>query len=144
MDNQNVNLTISKDIVNPIVTAKIQEAITEALGGKDKLIAGLLDKIIMQKVDKNGKVSSYSSENKYSWLEASVNLQIENAIREELKKQIADMSTGIKELVIKQLQTKRGANAVATALLDGLNQTLNNSWMSTVAVTINPIKQIEE
>jgi predicted RNA-binding Zn ribbon-like protein len=140
MNEQNVNLTISKDIVNPIVSAKIQEAVAEALGGKEKLIADLLDKIIQQRVDKKGNVSTYNSENKYSWLEAMVNQQIENAIKDELQKQIASMSSEIRELVIKQLQTKRGANAVATALLDGLNQTLNNSWCSTIAVTINPIK----
>lgn len=37
-----VSLQISKEIVNPIVEAKIKEAITDALGGKksDKLKSG--------------------------------------------------------------------------------------------------------
>lgn len=141
MNEQNVNLTISKDIVNPIVTAKVQEAIVAALGGEDKLISDLLDRIINQKVDKDGKVSGYSSSNKYTWLELMVNNQIKDAIREELKKQIASMSSKIRELVIKQLQTKRGSNTVARALLDGLNDTLNNSWKSKIEVTIEPINK---
>ena len=38
MESKNVSLTISNEIVTPIVKAKIEEAILSAMGGKDELI----------------------------------------------------------------------------------------------------------
>jgi hypothetical protein len=58
-----VNLSIPQEVTQPIVSAKIQEAVLAALGGADKIIEGVVHQICNTKVGKDGKVSSYSSEN---------------------------------------------------------------------------------
>ena len=68
-NNGNVSLSISKELVNPIIQAKINEAIISALGGQDELIRKSVDAIMNTKVNDQGKVSSYSSDNKYTMLE---------------------------------------------------------------------------
>lgn len=133
-----VQLTISKEIVTPIVEAKIKEAILAAMGGKESLIEGVVNAIISKKVDKNGKVSSYSHDNKYTWLDIVVTEQIHKATEEAIKEVIANQSENIKEAIIKQLQSKKGASLAAQALIDSLNGTFSKSWLSTIKVDLTP------
>lgn len=135
---ENVSLTISKDIVNPIVEAKIKEAVLSALGGKEELVANVVDQIINKKVNEQGNVSSYKSDNKSTWLDVIVTKQIKEAVKEELISQIAESSKQIKEALISQLRTKRGSSLVAKALLDGLGGTFKNSWRSNIKISIDP------
>lgn len=137
MNKDSVSLEISKDIVKPIVTAKIQEAILEALGGADEVIKKVTETILTQKVDSKGQPSNYSYDS-MSYLDYVVTNQIKEAIKEELTKQIIDSSSVIKDAIIKLVQTKNGANMVAKALLDGMNKTFESSWRSEIKINIKP------
>jgi hypothetical protein len=140
MDNANVSLTISKDVVNPIVEAKIKEAILAALGGSEKLIAHVVDSVLRERVGADGKRSTYSSDNKYDWLDIVVSKQIEAAVRDELTKQISESSQEIKDALITALRTKKGASVVANALLAGMEKTFAQSWTSAISIEIKPNK----
>lgn len=131
-----VSLNISKDIVNPIVEAKVKEAIMEAMGGRDQIIDKMVNLIINQKVDRDGRPSN-SSYDKETYLDFVVTNQIKKAIQEELTTQISIASEAIKDSLVKNIQTKKGANMVAMALLSGMNKTFENSWTSKIDVIIN-------
>lgn len=132
-----VSLQISKEIVNPIVEAKIKEAITDALGGKERIIEKVVEEVLKTKVDISGKVSNYSSENKYSWVDAVFNEQVKLAVKEELTEIMKQQTSIIKAELIKQLKTNKGANAVASALISGFEETLKSNWRATIDVKIN-------
>ena len=134
-----VNLTISKDIVNPIVEAKIKEAVLGALGGTNELVAKVVDQIINQKVTEEGKLSNYSSDNKYTWLDVIVTKQLKEAVKEELVNQITESSKQIKEALITQIRTKKGSNLVARALLNGLEGSFKNAWRTKLEIKIQPL-----
>jgi hypothetical protein len=138
MNESNVSLTISKEIVTPIVEAKIKEAIIEALGGANEVVARVVNTVLHQKVGADGKVSSYSSENKFDWLDVIVSSQLREAVTKELQAQISKSTEVIKDELIRALQTKKGATGVANALLSGLEQTFAQTWTSTVNVQIIP------
>lgn len=131
-----VSLTISQDLVNPIVQAKIKEAVVEALGGTNILIEKVVDNIIKQKVDVNGKVNSYSSENKYGWMDFILTQQIEKVSKEAIIEVISSQSQNIKDELIRQLQTKKGSSLVASALLDSMNGTFTQNWRSTFKIDL--------
>lgn len=140
MSDQNVTLQIGKEIVTPIVEAKIKGAIAEALGGTGAIVEMVVDQIINQKVNSDGKVSSYGSDNKFTWLDVTVTNKIKEAVKEELTNQISLSAQSIKAELIKQIQTKKGSSLVAQALLSGLQGTFNNSWMSKLELTLTPQK----
>ena len=135
MSNETVSLTISKEIVNPIVDAKIKDAIIAAMGGQDKLIEKVVDQVLNTKVDKNGDSSRYASENTHNWLDVVVTKQIKAAVEEQLKSVVADCSTQIREELIKQLQSKKGASKIAEALMACLVGTFANNWTSQFQVS---------
>lgn len=118
-----VNLSIPKEVTQPIVAAKIQEAVLAALGGADKIVEAVIHKICYSKVDDKGQISSYSSDNKNNWIDFHVTKIIEGSIHEELKRQLDAGALPIKEAIVKVLQSKAGASKLADAILASLTGT---------------------
>jgi len=133
-----VSLTISKEIVTPIVEAKVKALVMESFGGAEVIIDKILNSIINQRVDINGKVSSYSSENKYSYIDAILTEQIRIASQEAIKEVMSNNASVIKESLIKQLQSKKGSELAAKALLNCLNGTFEKSWTSQIKIELQP------
>ena len=133
-----VNITINKELINPIIKEKINQAILEALGGKEELVKTVVEQIISAKVNEKGIVDNYSNYNKFNWLDIAVTKQIRAAVEIELKEQIANSTSSIKEALISQLRTKKGSSTVAKALLDGLNGSFKHNWTSKININIEP------
>src|SRR5574342_133477 len=135
-----VNLSIPQEVTRPIVAAKIQEAVLAALGGADKIVAAVVKQICETKVDSSGKVSSYQSDNKLSWLDVHVTKIIQEEVEKELKAQIKVSAESIKSELIKQIQTKKGASKIAEALLSSLDGTFLSGWRSKIDIKFEPVK----
>lgn len=124
-----VNLSIPENVTKPIIAAKIQEAITIAMGGADKIIGGVVHQICNTKVNpSNGQVDSYSGSNTMTWIDYHVTKLLQNAIQEELSRQIKEVASPVREELVKQLQSKKGANAIAAMLLSSLEGTFGGQY----------------
>jgi hypothetical protein len=133
-----VMLSINKDIVNPIVDAKIKEAVLAAMGGSEKIIEGVVNTIINHKVNAEGKVGSYSSDNKYTWIDVVVKNQIQDRAREAIISAISEHSEQIKDAIVNHLKTKKGAEATAKALLHCMSGTFSKHWHSNIKIELSP------
>lgn len=133
-----VNLSISKEVINPIIKEKVNQIVLNALGGTEELVKNVVDSIVNQKVNIEGKISNYSSDNKYNWLDVVVTKQIKEAVKAELEEQIKNSSSEIRKALIEQIQTKKGSSLVAKALLSGLEGSFKSSWTSKLEVSISP------
>ena len=133
-----ISLTINKEVVNPIVEAKIKSAVLEALGGSDVLIEKVVEQILNTKVNEKGNISSYSNDNKHKWIDIVLTKQINEIAKEAIKEAIQESGTQIKDVLVKHLQSKRGSSLVAKAMVDGLTQTFKNSWTSKIDISLNP------
>jgi len=138
MSDGNVSLTISKEVVAPIVESKIKQAIVETLGGKEEILEKVINEILTRKVDEHGKIPRYSSDKRFSWIDIVLTNQIKKAVEDELKHQVEESSKQIKEALIAQIRTKSGSNKIAKALIDGLNGTFSSSYTSKIDVYLNP------
>jgi ABC-type Zn uptake system ZnuABC Zn-binding protein ZnuA len=130
-----VNLSIPNEVTQPIVAAKIQEAVLAALGGSEKIVAGVIHQICNTKVDSNGQVNRYESDNKHTWLDYHVTKIIQEEVKKELIEQIKTNSQAIKDELIKQLQSKKGSHKVAEALLSALDGTFGKGWTSSIQIS---------
>lgn len=118
-----VNLSIPQNVTQPIIAAKIQEAVMAAMGGADKIVEGVVHQICNTKVNpRDGKVdSSYNSHNTMLWMDYHVTQILQGAINEELKKQTTELTSPVKEALVKELQSKSGSSKIAKALLNALD-----------------------
>lgn len=130
--NGNVNLSISKEIVNPIVEAKIKAAVVEAMGGSENLIAMVIDKLLNQKVNHEGNISNYSSDNTHRWLDIAVTKQVKDAVKESMTEILKERKQDIKDAIKKQLASKKGIELFAESLLSGLK--LDDKYRTSINV----------
>lgn len=139
MANDNlVNLQVNPELIQPIIKAKIQEAILEAMGGKDNLIEKAVNQIFQQRVNESGNVSSYSSDNKYTWLDITVTKHIKDAVRDSMQELLAVKKEEIKAEMLKQLSSKKSLEKFAGALIDAQVRSISNTWMTKINVEIDP------
>jgi hypothetical protein len=61
-------------------------------------------------------------------------------VKKELQEQIKVNAECIKNELIKQLQTKKGASKVAEALLSSLNGTFASGWRSNITINFEADK----
>ena len=130
-------VNISNEVIKPIVDIHIKNAVIEAIGNKEAIIEQFVQEVFNKKVDHSGKVSNYSGDNKFSWFDVIVTNQIKECIKNEMQEQIIGISKEIKEALINQIKTKKGSNAIASAMIAGLEGTLKNAWTSRIDIKFN-------
>ena len=137
-NNGNVALTISNDIVMPIVKAKIEEALVAAMGGGDRIISAVVQKVFDQKVDASGKPSTYSSDKDRTWVSWVVQEQIEIAVRASIQKMLEEKREMLIGSIVKLLSTKKGIENFAATLLDvALNTNIASKYVTKIALSFN-------
>ena len=120
-------VSIGKDIVTPIIEAKIQASIVEALKGTDHLIENAVSRALTQKgKDRNGYTSDKSV----------LQLLTEEAIQEQTRKALAAWMEQKQTLFLKQIEAslKRQAPQIAEALCDGLAERIKSTYATHVSV----------
>lgn len=134
-ENNLMSLNLSADMIKPIIEKTIQANVLSALNGWEGVVADMVNTVLTTKVNENGKISSYSGDNRYTWLEINLNRRIKELVENEVKKQIEESAGAIREAVRKQITSKAGSNAVAKAVVDGLIGSFEKSWNSRIEIS---------
>lgn len=134
-----VQISVSQDLVKPVIEAKIKAAILQALKGDDSdVISEIVGKIINMRVNEKGTISNYDSENKYSLVEQMMQCSIRECAREALKQMVEES----KPKIIKELhsQLKKSGNKVVKAFVSGMFDCMKSDWQFGVKVNFQTIK----
>jgi len=130
MNDKNLHFPIPNELILPYVNQAVTASIVSALGDSDKLISEVVALALSQKVDKNGIVSKYDSDNRFTFPEVIA----KNKIREIAKEAIVDMAEAmrpkIKEAILKELRSKHAL--IAKTLVDGIITSLASDWHVTI------------
>ena len=124
-----VNVQISRELIKPIIEAKIQAAIISELRNIDDLIPKFVEAALVRyKVNEEGEQSKYSGDNKYSFIEAMCQRTIQQAAREAFAEYIKERQPQIKAEFTKVLKTQKHQKAVVRAMVDGLETCVEKDW----------------
>ena len=129
------NITLSKDLIEPIVKAQLQASITAALGRSDVLIAQTVQAVMNLHVDSNGKPCGreYGSQPLISWM-------AESAIKEAAKEAIKEWFADNKDEMKKQLRAaiQKNSKGMAEAFVLSVTKAVESSYGANVTVTLRP------
>ena len=128
MNNGDVSIQINKEVITPILEAKIKVAMLEAFGETDTIINAVVENILNHKVDDQGNVSNYRGENKNSWVDVTLKRAIEEAAKEVILEFVKAQKEVLKKEMMRQLQTKKGISAFVGELLGGVVKSVENNW----------------
>ena len=134
MENNMMSLSISKEMLTPVIEQQVKAMMATILGGQEQIVDKVIKNILETKVDSNGRPSSYSSGKTYfEWL---LKDEITKAVKELIVEEMKSKVSNIKKAIKKQIQSESGATVIADALLNGLNKTCESSWRSTFKIEL--------
>lgn len=133
MSELNLNMQLPVELIEGAVRDKITAAITRELGDPGELIRKQVALALSQKVDSDGKLSKYSSDNRFSFLEANANNLLRDAAREALIEFFSENKNLIKEAVKKEILKSPGK--MAKIFMDGITNGMTATYGSSVNIT---------
>ncbi len=134
-----VNVNVSKDLIEPIVRAEISAAIVRGLEGKEQMIGMIVSRVLSDKVNSEGKKDSYSHHNDTTMLEWLCQNMIREAAKAALATYIAEQKPRIEAELKKQLVKQQ--TGLATALVSGLSDCLKQDWRISLKVGLELPKE---
>ena len=128
----NMQFPIPNSVLEPYIKQAVSAAITASLGDGAKLVELAVQQALQTKVDSNGGVSRYISDNRYQLVEAVAANKIRDIARETINEMAEQMRPAIKDAVEKQIKNKQ--TAIAKCLVDGLIGSLVSKWSVSVNI----------
>lgn len=122
-----VDIKVSQDLIAPIIEAKVQAAIIEALGDERDLIERVVTAALTKKVE----TDRYSSKT-IPWIEKVCNEVVRAAAEQAIKTWAGSQQDRIAEEFVRQLSQQRTSKSVVRAMIDGLADASKSRWKFSV------------
>lgn len=129
-----LDLKVDEKYIGEIVKNVVQASIVEALGVKEDLVNTAIKTMLMTKVDKSGKVSNYSSDNKYNLIDYYVHSTMNEVCKEMALEIIQENKVALKDELRKQLSSERSVEAFTKSMIDSTMENLNREWSPSITV----------
>ncbi len=112
-------VNVPKDVIAPIIEAKVSQVLIEALGDKGKIMEEAVKQVLLQRVNHEGKHENYDSYNKLSYVQWLVEKSLKEAISAAVVDAIAAQKDQVRKIVGKQLANQKGKliQQIADALI---------------------------
>lgn len=132
---------IPREVIEPVIKAQVAAAVEQALGGGNKIMEQMVASFLTQPCDASGRVSTYSSDNKYIWIEAAAGQMIKNAFKEMLQEELAKHQVALKKMLIAEMRKTRSplVEKLAEAMVSGLADSKLLEYR--LDINVAPIKQ---
>ncbi len=135
-----IDLNIDDNYLNEAVKSIVMTGIAESLD-KEKIVNGLVKTVLETKVDEEGKISSYSRDNRYTLLEVYVNNIIREIVKEEMKKLVEEKRPKMQEIIRRELNKKATLDKFVDAFISNNLDNLDNNWKTKISVEYEKNKE---
>lgn len=133
-----VNLSISKEVVEPIVRAKIESAVVEALGANPmQLIEGIVRTALNQRVDSDGKPTNYSANPTYvNWLATKM---LRDATVAAVGRWVDANQPSLEKALVAQLN--KNTSMIAASLAAGFSAGVKDKYGWKINVSVDSVQR---
>lgn len=129
-----LDLNIDQDYLANAVQQTVLMGISESLNGKNQIVSQIVKMVLETKVDKTGKISSYSGDNRYTLLNYYVTKMIQEVAAEEMKKMVDEHREDITKAIRSELAKKVNYNKFVDAFINNVSSAVSNSWCPKIEV----------
>jgi hypothetical protein len=112
-------IKLDQKLVDNLVKEHLSAAVLSVLADKkEHLLRQMSDQILNLKVDEDGNINSYSSYNKYSWIEQAMNKELRSTIIQTIQENLSSIKPDIEKAVKAEL--RKSGNKIASSMMEGL------------------------
>ena len=136
MANEDPTFKIPRDVIQPIIEAKVSSALLEALGDQQWLVRNCISTVLEQKVnDQGGKCEDYYKDRAPTFLQWALTACLKEKIKEVLRDEIVKHKDMIAEGLRKELQKK--SSPLVKQLIEGMTTSIISASTSQYSLTVN-------
>lgn len=132
-----MSLEISQDFIDNVAKDLLTESLIKTLDGSNKMVQQIISDILSVKVDKTGRVSSYSYDNKQTYLQYLVNDMIKNEVKEVAEEVLKERRAEIRKVIRDTMSKKATLDKFYDAFFSSVVENLNSTWATTINVNID-------
>lgn len=120
-------IQLDPKLIDSLVKEHINAAMLSVLADKKEvLLSQMANQVLNLKVNSEGQISNYPSENKYSWIEITINKELRGAVQRAIIDAVKAMEPEILASVKKEVS--RSGPAIAKAMMDGFHRSVTYDW----------------
>lgn len=136
-----LDLKVDQNYLAEAVKQTVMLGIAEALNGKNEIVSQIVNSVLSTKVDKDGKISSYSSDNRYTLLEYYVRNLLTDVTRDEIKKLVEEKRDELAAIIRKELSKKVTADTFVNNFISKVNDAIDATWCTRIDVVFDKRKE---
>lgn len=120
MATENTTLQVPKDVIDAIVKAEINSKVVAAIG-QDNIMRSAINTVFNAKVDQNGSIHSYNSNNTTPWIDWAIGNALREAVKAAIVETLAEQKEAMKKHLAAELSKKNSplAKNIADTLING-------------------------
>lgn len=127
-----LDLNVDENFISNAVNNAVIAGVAEALSDKDGMINSFVSAVLNQKVDSDGRPSSYSRD-KTTLLEYEVRKILKNEVHESIKEVIEERKSEIKAAIKKAFEDEAGQDNLVASFLESITRSLTSNWSTHVS-----------
>lgn len=135
-----LDLSIDENYLAEAVKQTVIMGISESLNGKNEIVSQLVNSVLSTKVDKDGKISSYRSDNKYTLLEVHVRKLLAELTKEELAAIVEEKREELRALIRKSLNKKAQLDSFVDTFVKNTTEALDSTWRTNINIDFKQYK----
>ena len=135
-----LDLNIDDDYLGECVKQTVIAGIAESLNGKNEITSQIVNMVLSQKVDRNGRISGWSSDNTQTVLEYYVSKAIREVAEEEIKRVKDEARPQIAETMRKELGKAKTIDKLVAEFANDMVKSCTNYWHATLGITFEKVE----
>lgn len=130
-----MKLEIEEKMIKPVIEAHIATAIIDQLGDPEEVIQTMVRLALNRKVDSEGKISNYSSDNRHTFIEIVAGKAIREAAKDAIMALVAEQKPLITRAVEDELRNSPEKTAAAIVSAFALNTQSNYHFKANFTIS---------
>lgn len=131
-----MSLEISQDYIDNLTKDLLTQSLIETLDAKNTIVEGIVSSILSVKVNEDGKISNWSNDNKYTFLEYLVRKMIRDEVRSVAEEVLNEKRDDIRKSIRKEMSSKATIDKFCGAFFSTVIDGLESSYKTSIDVTV--------
>ena len=126
-----MSINVDENLVMPVIEKQIQVAVLRELGKMDDLLPKMIDRILHEKVNSEGKSASYGAD--HDWIDITFRKALQSAAREAIIEHIQKNMPAMRRSI--KAAMSKSTSDLARAFTEGIENAMKSDWSFRVEVT---------
>ena len=135
-----MSLEISQEYIDNLTRDLLEQSSIETLDAKNTIVEAIVSNVLSVKVSDDGRVSSYSHDNKFTFLEYLVRKMIREEVRSVAEEVLKERRDDIRKAIRKEMSKSKTLDKFYNAFFDSVVDSLSNRYKTSIDINIEKEK----